>query len=108
MFQENPLLEHDLPPHVPIRSSYDSILAHHSQETPGYDIEYNLVTDHNQFRRRQSNVSIPEPRCSFVFNSSYNQDPTKLTRSDGLEEMFHTTVDFARKRCFGTLEKTVV
>ena len=61
MFQEKSLLEHDLPPNVPIRTSYDSILTHHFQETPGYDTEYNLTTDYNQFRRRQSNVSIWEP-----------------------------------------------
>ena len=38
------------------------------------------------------------PRCSFIFNSPYNQDPTKLTGSDGLEEMFHTPVDHTRRR----------
>ena len=34
----------------------------------------------------------------FVFNSPYNPDPTKLTGSDGLDEMFHTPVDHARRR----------
>ena len=106
-FQENPPLEHDLPPHVPIRSSHDSILAHHSQESPGYDTEYNLATDHSQFRRRQSNVSIQEPRCSFVFNSPYNQDPTKLTGSDSLEEMFHTPVDHARRRTLFSIPESL-
>ena len=45
------------------------------------------------------------PRPSVIFNSPYNQKPTKLTGSDGLEEMFKTP-SHARRRTIFSIPET--
>ena len=70
------------------------------------DIIQNTIWPLITISSEEGNVSICEPRRFFVFNSPYNQDPTKLTGSDGLEEMSHTPVDHARRRTLFHIPET--
>ncbi|KAF8469336.1 hypothetical protein JB92DRAFT_3135386 [Gautieria morchelliformis] len=75
---------------------------------PQGDTEQGLPIDHDQIRRRQSTAYTRGPRPSLNFRSPYNQDPTKLIGSDGLEEMFQTPAPNRRRTIFSIPESSVV
>ena len=104
---ENLAPEHGDHPHSLSRIHPGPIQAYSGRELiylPKDDMDDNLPIDHGQVRRRQSTAYNSGPRPSVIFNSPYNQKPTNLTGSDGLEEMFKTPAHARRRTIFSIPE----
>ena len=101
--------EYDVPSHKPtiVKEIQEPVSIHHSREIetyPGNSLDMNLPVNHDQIRRRQSLMYNHRPRPSFAINSPYHQNPTKLTGSEGLGELFHASGHNRRRTIFNIPE----
>ncbi|KAF8590391.1 hypothetical protein K439DRAFT_1612026 [Ramaria rubella] len=88
----------DVPPHLAVqgktKEDHHPYVPHSVQLNPDQD----GPIDHSFIKRRQSAAYNRGPRLSALSNSPYHRLPTKLTSSEGMEEMFGLTRESRHSR----------
>ena len=91
---------HSTPPESACARLQHQLLSYHKVEEPEPDTPFG----YQEVRQQQTTAYNRGPRKSAFKNLPYQQDPTKLTSSEGLEEVFNPPVHHWRQIIFSIPE----